>query len=63
MMTTKTDVIDWSFYVKFQIAHCGGSFGCAPGCDAGGREFQSDKDDKPEVPYHNSLNVDNSVGR
>ena len=23
----------------------------------------SDKDDKPEVPSHNSLNVDNSVGR
>ena len=23
----------------------------------------SDKDDKPEVPSHNSLNVDNSMGR
>ena len=23
----------------------------------------SDKDDKPEIPCHNSLNVDNSVGR
>ena len=68
----------------------GGSLGCAPGCDAGGREFEtpigptlreekvlpcnfickwldflifSDKDDKPEVPSHSSLNVDNSVGR
>ena len=41
MMTTKTDVIDWSFYVKFQITHSGGLFGCAPGYDAGGRGFET----------------------
>ena len=38
MMTTKMEVIDWSFYVRLQITRTGGSFACAPGCDAGGRE-------------------------
>ena len=79
----------------FITPRTGGSLGCAPGCDAEGREFEtptgptlrvfkllrrkcclcnfickwlvflvfSDKDDKSEVPSHNSLNVDNSVGR
>ena len=102
-LTTLFNTVWLGFCLEFMLTtpvtlswwpHTGSSLGCAPGCYAGGCEFEtptgptlrvfrksdhlqmklqrqhfllsyfvfSDKDDKREVPSHNSLNVDNSVG-